>query len=167
MTAELDFFSLQNLPGWPCAWSPCKRYRYVLWRTWGPGTKPAMFIGLNPSIADETQDDPTIRRCKAFAKSWGCDSLVMTNLFAWRATDPRDMKAADDPVGPDNDAWIDRLAAIAHVKIAAWGVHGAFGGRDRIVAARIPDLMCLGLTKDGAPRHPLYLRSDAELRAWP
>ena len=155
------------LPGYPCSWSPCKRYRYTLWRRWGPGTHPAMFIGLNPSTADETQDDPTIRRCKAFAKSWGCDSLIMTNLFAFRATDPRDMKAAEDPIGPENDGWLERLAGIAHVRVAAWGVHGFFGERAMQVAAVLPDFMCLGTTKDGHPKHPLYLPATAELRPWP
>ena len=155
------------LPGYPCAWSPCRRYRYVLWRLWGSGARPAMFIGLNPSTADETQDDPTVRRCKAFARSWGCDSLIMTNLFAWRATDPREMKAADQPVGSENDDWLYQLAERAHVRVAAWGVHGLWLERAMQVAAVLPDLECLGRTKDGHPRHPLYLAGTTQLEPWP
>lgn len=165
-----DFLPLPDsiaLPGYPCAWSPCRRYRYTLWRLWGPGARPAMFIGLNPSTADETQDDPTIRRCKAFAKCSGCDSLIMTNLFSWRATDPRAMKAADDPVGPQNDDWLRRLAPVAHVRVAAWGVHGSWSERAKHVAAILSNLYCLGTTKGGDPRHPLYLAATAELRPWP
>ena len=85
--------------------SPCRRYRYTLWRDWNPllpDNVYAMFIGLNPSTADETNDDPTIRRCINFAKSWGCDSFCMTNIFAFRATDPKVMIAEPEPVGIDH-----------------------------------------------------------------
>jgi hypothetical protein len=126
-----------------------------------------MFIGLNPSTADEMHDDPTIRRCKEFARSWGCDALVMTNLFAWRSTDPREMKAAEDPIGQDNDEWLERIAELAHVRVAAWGVHGFWLERAMQVAAVLPDLQCLGTTKDGHPRHPLYVAAATPLEAWP
>lgn len=152
-----------DLPGHPCAWSPDKAYRYSLWRMWGPGEIPCLFIGLNPSTADETEDDPTIRRCKNFAKSWGCDSLIMTNLFAYRATDPKHMKAASDPIGPDNDAWLIRLSSIAKIKVAGWGVHGSHLERSLAVIDLLNGLQCLGFTKDGYPKHPLYLRSDSVL----
>lgn len=126
-----------------------------------------MFIGLNPSTADETENDPTVRRCMAFAKSFGCDSLVMTNLFAWRATDPREMKAAVDPVGLDNDEWLIRIAAISEVRVAAWGVHGSHLGRDKVIAARIPGLVCVGMTANRSPRHPLYVHGSTMPRPWP
>ncbi|MBK8133391.1 MAG: DUF1643 domain-containing protein [Gammaproteobacteria bacterium] len=138
--------------------SPCRTYRYALWREWIGGEGYAMFVGLNPSTADETQDDPTIRRCIAFAKGWGYAGLCMTNLFAFRATDPKDMKAAADPVGPENDAHLLALANEAGVIVAAWGVHGTYGGRHNAVREMLPALHCLALTKDGHPRHPLYLR---------
>jgi hypothetical protein len=84
-----------ELPGYPCAWSPCRRYRYTLWRRFGPVRHPRylMVVGLNPSTADETHDDRTVRRCMGFAGDWGFDALCVTNLFAFRATDPRAMKA--------------------------------------------------------------------------
>ena len=138
--------------------SPCRTYRYALWREWIGGKGYAMFVGLNPSTADETQDDPTIRRCIAFAKAWGYAGLCMTNLFAFRATQPEDMKAANDPVGPENDAHLKALAEGAGVIVAAWGVHGTYGGRHNAVRAMLPELHCLALTKDGHPGHPLYLR---------
>lgn len=138
--------------------SPCRQYRYTLWREWDMlNPKYAMFVGLNPSTADETQDDPTIRRCVGFAKAWGYGALCMTNLFAFRATDPKVMKAASDPIGPDNDEWLKRMAAGASVIVAAWGTHGCLGHRNIVVMDLLPGLMCLGKTKDDYPRHPLYL----------
>lgn len=137
--------------------SPCRTYRYALWREWIGGSGYAMFVGLNPSTADEMLDDPTIRRCIAFAKSWGYAALCMTNLFAYRATEPKDMMAVADPVGPGNDAFLQALAPEAGVVVAAWGAHGTFGGRDQEVRRLLPALHCLALTKDGHPGHPLYL----------
>lgn len=116
-----------------------------------------MFVGLNPSTADETRDDPTIRRCMAFAKAWGYGGLCMTNLFSFRATDPKDMKAAADPVGPENDAHLLALAEGAGVIIAAWGANGTHKGRDKDVRKLLPTLYCLAMTKGGHPGHPLYL----------
>lgn len=139
--------------------SPCRTYRYSLWRECIGGEGYAMFVGLNPSTADETQDDPTIRRCIAFAKAWGYAGLCMTNLFAFRATDPKDMKAAADPVGPDNNKHIGILAQRAGVVVAAWGANGTHLGRDAEVLAMLDQaLHCLALTKDGHPCHPLYLK---------
>lgn len=138
--------------------SPCRAYRYTLWREWIGGEGYAMFVGLNPSTADETQDDPTIRRCIAFAKAWGYAGLCMTNLFAFRATDPKVMKAAGDPVGPENDRHLLIAGAGAGVIVAAWGANGTHRGRDSEVRWLLPRLQCLSLTKDGHPGHPLYLR---------
>lgn len=116
-----------------------------------------MFIGLNPSTADEVNDDPTIKRCIAFAQAWGYEGLCMTNLFAFRATYPKDMMKADDPVGPDNDQTLRDLSEGAGVVVAAWGVDGTYGGRHNAVRAMLPNLHYLRLTKDGHPGHPLYL----------
>lgn len=137
--------------------SPCRTYRYALWREWIGGEGYAMFVGLNPSTADETQDDPTIRRCIAFAKAWGYAGLCMTNLFAFRATKPKDMMAAEDPIGPENDAHLLALSRGAGVVVAAWGALGTYGGRHNAVRSMLPTLHCLSLTKDGHPGHPLYL----------
>lgn len=137
--------------------SPCRTYRYALWREWIGGEGYAMFIGLNPSTADETKDDPTIRRCITFAKAWGYAGLCMTNLFAYRATLPRVMMASTDPVGPDNDAHLLELAADAGVIVAAWGTNGTHRARDAEVRKMLPAMHCLALTKDGHPGHPLYL----------
>lgn len=144
---------------------PYRIYRYSLSRRWGPGAY-AMFIGLNPSTADETQDDPTIRRCIGFARAWGYDALCMTNLFAYRATDPREMKRQADPVGRDNDAALQELASGAGVVVAAWGAHGAHLGRDAAVRKMLPRLHYLRLTKDGHPGHPLYLPATLEPMEW-
>ena len=145
--------------------STCRRYRYVLSRRWGDGPA-AMFIGLNPSTADETADDPTIRRCVAYAKAWGYGALCMTNLFAYRATQPTDMLAQEDPIGPENDAYLRRLAADAGVVVAAWGTHGVHQGRDAQVRTLLPNLHYLRLTKDGHPGHPLYLPATLRPVAW-
>lgn len=146
--------------------SHCRTYRYDLWRTWTGGAGYAMFVGLNPSTADETEDDPTIRRCVAFAKDWGYAGLCMTNLFAYRATNPDDMMRASDPVGPRNDAILLERAAAAGVVVAAWGVHGTFGGRDNAVRRMLPRLHYLRLTKNGHPGHPLYLPRTLLPASW-
>jgi len=144
-------------------------YRYHLWRTWDDDAPRFVVIGLNPSTADETVDDPTIRRCIGFARREGCGGLDMVNLFAFRATDPASMKAASDPIGDANDAVI---AAVITTRasdriVAAWGVHGAFLGRGAAVARTCPTLRCFGVTKDGHPKHPLYLSSSTPLVPFP
>lgn len=145
--------------------SACRTYRYSLWRTWSGRGTYARFIGLNPSTADETKDDPTIRRCIAFAKAWGYDGVVMLNLFAFRATSPSDMMKADDPVGPDNDGWL--IDSMPERAVAAWGTHGTFMGRDRAVKQILAGrLYYLRLTKDGHPSHPLYLPGTLQPTKW-
>lgn len=141
--------------------SPCRLYRYDLWRKWGDEPY-CMFVGLNPSTADETQDDPTIRRCVGYAKRWNYGGLCMTNLFAFRATQPKDMMAAQDPIGPDNDRTLTTLSRGAGIVVAAWGKDGKHMGRDKQVMALLPHLYCLKQNKDGSPAHPLYLRGDAK-----
>ncbi|MHC5194686.1 DUF1643 domain-containing protein [Pseudomonas frederiksbergensis] len=140
--------------------SECRTYRYALWRSWETGSGYVCFIGLNPSTADETIDDRTIRRCMAFAKAWGYSGMVMLNLFAFRATDPADMLAAVDPVGPDSDRHFLEFTRSAGVVVAAWGNDGAHLGRHRAVAQIVPHLHCLKVTKAGYPGHPLYLKGD-------
>lgn len=145
--------------------SEFRTYRYVLWRTWDVLLHPdqvLMFIGLNPSTADESADDPTIRRCIRFAKDWGYGGLFMMNAYAFRATDPRDMKASLDPIGPGNDEALRFRASQVGMIIAAWGVHCS-PGRAKVVCEAIGrPIHCLGKTKDGCPKHPLYLRADTK-----
>ncbi len=149
-------------------------YRYELARplTARPG-KTCVFVMLNPSTADENDDDPTVRRCKHFAVQLGAAQLRVVNLYAYRATDPRRLWKVTDPVGPDNDEWLRAAALDAHntngYVIAAWGVHAR---RDRVHAATTVlsstgTIHCLGTTRSGAPRHPLYLRNDSPLLPWP
>lgn len=126
-----------------------------------------MVIGLNPSTADERVDDPTIRRCVQFAKRWGYGALCMTNLFAYRATDPKIMKAQARPVGEDNDRWLALCAERASDVVAAWGMHGTHMNRDREALFWLPALKCLGTNSDGTPRHPLYISYDTELQPYP
>jgi hypothetical protein len=178
--------------------SPCRLYRYTLWREWWQNSLPRpmcrdcadadplgicshdgtrcdptaylMVIGLNPSTADETKDDPTIRRCIGFAKAWGFGALCMTNLFAWRDTLPENMKRAADPVGPLNDFYLFELAKNAGMILAAWGKHGSHLWRtdylrDVFGEAGFP-LYCLRLNKDGSPEHPLYIPADTSPRIY-
>lgn len=144
------------------SFSPCRRYRYSLGRTWDFDLKPVLFVGLNPSTADETEDDPTIRRCIRFACDWGYGGVLMGNLFAFRATDPKEMKLALDPVGERNDHWLQHMAGMAGLVVAAWGAHGDHRGRAQAVvdSGALGSFTVLGLTKDGHPRHPLYMRAD-------
>jgi len=146
--------------------SPCQTWRYVLRRRWGDGPTCG-FILLNPSTADEVQDDPTIRRCIGYAKAWGYAGLVLGNIFALRSTDPKALYTAADPVGPDNDVWLARIAHEAGGRIVCgWGAHGAYRDRGRqavewLRASGIEPL-ALKLTGAGQPGHPLYLRADLE-----
>ena len=146
--------------------SPCRQYRYTLWREWIGGEGYAMFIGLNPSTADETQDDPTIRRCIGYAKAWGYGALCMTNLFAYRATEPTVMLATAEPVGIENDKHLRRCAEQASVVIAAWGCDGVHMNRAAHVRALLPDLHYLRLTKGAHPGHPLYLPAKLQPIKW-
>lgn len=146
--------------------SSCGRYRYALWRKWKPGPM-CVFVGLNPSTADAQLDDPTIRRCIGFAQGWGFSGLMMLNLFAYRATNPADMKAATDPIGPDNDDALRYASYNTTMVIAAWGANGTFKGRDQQVREMLPRLHYLHLTKDGHPGHPLYLPGSLRPKLWP
>ncbi|WNZ48461.1 DUF1643 domain-containing protein [Leptolyngbya boryana CZ1] len=152
-------FPAVETPSSDAIFSPCRRYRYVLWRRWANdwSSNYAMFVGLNPSTADETQDDPTIRRCIKFAKDWGYSGLCMTNLFAYRATNPKDMIASVDPIGSDNDKYLLEYSARARIVVAAWGNHGTHHDRHLDVKKMLPNLYCLRRTKRGMPWHPLYL----------
>lgn len=144
--------------------SECGTYRYKLWRGGYWTSNPLVIIGLNPSTADAEKDDPTIRRCARFAKDLGFDGLVMLNLFAFRDTSPDDMRKAADPVGPENN---DVLLAATGTMVAAWGVNGTFRGRDIEIKKMFSGrLKCLGLSKDGHPRHPLYLPLDSTLKEY-
>jgi hypothetical protein len=142
--------------------SGCGRYRWWLRRAWGDfDGRIVCFVMLNPSTADALRDDPTIRRCIGFAKSWGYTALSVRNLFAYRATDPKELRTASDPTGGsrgDNELLVSRSADLV---ICAWGAGVPFG-RDRWMIENfgtVP-LHCLGTTKDGSPRHPLYVRGD-------
>jgi hypothetical protein len=144
--------------------SPCRIWRYALRRQWSTGDR-VCFILLNPSTADETQDDPTIRRCIRYAKDWGYGGMVLGNIFAFRATNPCDMRAAADPVGKLNDSWLLALAAEAQGNIVCgWGNHGAFMGRGAAVLQMLRENdwkpKALAKTGTGEPGHPLYLRAN-------
>ncbi|MCC5962646.1 MAG: DUF1643 domain-containing protein [Rhodobacteraceae bacterium] len=151
-------------------YSPCEAYRYLLTREWAPSQGKALFIMLNPSTATERQNDPTVERCERRARTLGFGAFRVCNIFAYRATDPRAMRAAPDPVGPWNDAaildslpWADRI-------ICAWGTHGAHLDRgpqvERLLRAHGAPLWHLGLSKAGHPRHPLYIGYAVQPQPW-
>lgn len=144
------------------SFSRCRQYRYALWRTWDATKAYVMFIGLNPSTADETINDPTVRRCINYAKSWGYGGVCIGNLFAYRATDPELMKAVEDPVGSQNNGWLKKLSDQAVLVVAAWGNHGTYLGRSRQVRELLPDMYCLKVNKSGEPAHPLYQKAAAQ-----
>ncbi|MEU9412218.1 DUF1643 domain-containing protein [Streptomyces sp. NPDC048281] len=151
--------------------SACGRYRYLLAREWADTGKTAVFILLNPSTADATKDDHTSGRCISYAQAWGCGSLLIVNLYAWRATNPRDLADADDPVGPDNDAYLRAAAAVAeHTNgplVAGWGTNAIPERVDDVLA--LPGMHRLGtlaLTQAGHPHHPLRLREGLTPQPW-
>ncbi|MGW1884475.1 DUF1643 domain-containing protein [Streptomyces sp. NPDC001970] len=151
--------------------SDCERYRYLLARTWQRDGRTAVFVLLNPSTADARTDDATSRRCIDFAGRWDCSALVVVNLYAWRATDPGELRDARDPVGPENDAYLVAVAALAHetggVIVGGWGCRAR---PDRVSAVlELPGmrrLTALALTRAGQPKHPLYLPSHLTPRPW-
>lgn len=124
------------------------------------------FIGLNPSTADETTNDPTVTRCINFAKDWGFGGMFMLNIFAYRATDPDEMKAVVSPIGKENDDVLIQYDKEAALTIACWGNHGSHMGRGKEVLGMISRLYCLGWNKTLAPKHPLYLPSDTKPRMY-
>ena len=136
--------------------------RYLLWRTWDLDRPRLLWVLLNPSTADERADDPTVRRCAGFSRAWGYGGLELVNLFALRAADPRELQRATDPVGRETDRYIAAAATRAVGIIAAWGERGRYQQRDRAVCALLTrhavDVpRCLGTTRSGCPRHPLYV----------
>ena len=180
----------RNMPEGAC-FSPCRTWRYTLWRRWSDKgsterfdhdvlfdetqqmpeenlRRMVAFIGLNPSTADEHRNDPTITRCINFAKAWGYDGMAMLNLFAFRATDPRDMKKMATPVGPLNDAAIEYSLKTFGKVVACWGNHGKFKDRSDFIRRRASDhcIEKFGLTKLGEPQHPLYLSADTKPTLW-
>jgi hypothetical protein len=148
-------------------YSRCERYRYGLWRRWATGPE-VLYVMLNPSTATELANDPTIERCQRRAVALGFGAMRIANLFGWRATDPRDLRRASDPVGAENDAVLRDWAGMADMVLAAWGVHGAHLDRAQGVAAWLAgDVRHLGLTRDGHPRHPLYVSYAVTPQPWP
>lgn len=144
-----------------------REYRYRLWRTWDVAKPTVAFIMLNPSTADEREDDPTIRRCLGYAREWGYGKLVVGNLYAVRETDPANLYDYFDPIGPDNDEHLRQIADDAEKLVAAWGANGSINDRGRHVAQMLDaDLYALDTTKDGQPVHPLYQPADATLERW-
>lgn len=146
--------------------SPCKRWRYLLWRRWDAHKPAANFLMLNPSTADEYQLDPTCARARDFAQRWGYGALIVTNVFAWRATDPQALRTVEDPVGSGNDQAILRAAGEAALVVAAWGNHGTYLDRSRKVVSNLRAaavaLHALRLNANGEPAHPLYLPSKLQ-----
>lgn len=148
--------------------SPCRRWRYLLWRCWDAKRPIANFLMLNPSTADEVRLDPSCTRARLYAERWGYGALIVTNLFGWRATDPDHMKAARDPVGAGNDGAILAAAREAAIVVCAWGNHGAHLER----SARVKSLLgrtrlhVLRVNCSGEPAHPLYLPGSLQPSRW-
>ncbi|MEM9003976.1 MAG: DUF1643 domain-containing protein [Cyanobacteria bacterium P01_F01_bin.86] len=147
-----------------------RQYRYQLARDWDKARPAIAFIMLNPSRADHQQDDPTLRRCIRLAQQWQYGSLIVVNLFAYCTPFPKVLKAVDDPVGPENDTAILRACQSTPQILLAWGNAGKLNQRDRSVLELLTPyrdrLCCLGLTRSGQPRHPLYIPRQTEPCAW-
>jgi hypothetical protein len=147
-------------------YSDDEMYRYEFHREWGTGAGRVVWVLLNPATGDtDRKRRPTLGRCIAWSKTWGYDGLSIVNLFAFRATKPKALLGAGDPVGPQNDATLLRITGGADRVVAAWGAHGRLLNRGRDVAALLPQAQCLGHTTRGQPRHPLYVPGTAGLVA--
>ncbi len=160
-TAEQD-----GIRSW-AHYSPCETYRYGLRRIWGDGAE-VLYVMLNPSTATELANDPTIERCQRRARMLGYGGMRIANIFAFRATDPADLKRAKEPEGPENAALLADWGRGAAMVLAAWGVHGAWRDQGpRVAASLTGDVRHLGLTKAGHPRHPLYVSYARVPQPWP
>ena len=147
--------------------SECGRYRYLLQRQWGDEAI-CLFVGLNPSTATADSDDATVRKCVALARTWGFSGMAMANLFAVRCRYPQILSTHQDPVGPDNDRFLLPAIGQAHTVVAMWGNHGlkSYGQlarRDQYILSLRDDWQCIGITRHGAPRHPLYVANSSPL----
>lgn len=151
------------MDGW-ATFSDCGAYRYSLGRSWGLPERRVCFCLLNPSTADENVLDPTLTRCLGYAKRWGFTRMDVVNIFALRSTDPKGLRGVDDPTGPENDDAILTLAGASDLLVVGWGTHGALLGRHAEVCTLLVGHAphCLGVTKHGYPKHPLYLRKDLD-----
>lgn len=151
-------------------YSPCEKYRYTLTRIWDATGSRALFVMLNPSTATELKNDPTVERCERRARVLGHGAFRVCNIFAWRDTDPRALRRAQEPVGAQNDEALREACRWADIAICAWGTHGAYLGRgpavERLMRATGVPLHHLGLTKDGHPKHPLYIPYTAQPQPW-
>ena len=142
------------------------RYRYSLWRAWSAHHPRIAFVLLNPSTADEQRNDPTIRRCMGFARAWDFASMEVVNLFAYRATDYRELFRVSDPIGEENNRFLMQAVERCSAVVVGWGTKGTLLDRDRQVMSLLTgrnDVYCLGITKDGQPRHPLYTKGNTIL----
>ena len=137
-----------------------RKYRYVLSRIWDESKPLVVIIGLNPSTADEKDDDNTIKKCINFSKNWGYGGLYMWNLFAFRATAPSDMFNASSPIGEENSKYIEKYSKLSDKVICAWGNNGNFKNRSKEVLLNIENKFYLKLNKTGEPAHPLYLNKN-------
>lgn len=150
--------------------SPCGKYRYMLSRRWGTRSGLVVWIMLNPSTADANVDDPTIRRCMKFTERFEYEAMMVVNLYAFRSPDPRQLRQQSDPVGPNNYYWVRDVCEDGALLVAAWGslkkLPAYMGTILEMLDGRGQTLNCLGITKNGSPRHPLYLKSDARLIPW-
>ncbi|WP_393101421.1 DUF1643 domain-containing protein [Streptomyces sp. LN325] len=170
--AEAHGLDLQTGPSGSAVLSPCGTYRYRLDRIWDEDTAPMVWVMLNPSTADHAEDDPTTRRCTAFARAAGHGGMIVVNLFALRSTDPREIRHHVDPVGPFNEAALIEATDDAVRVAAAWGdvTQPERAEQARTVTALLTghghSLECLGLTGKGHPRHPLYVRDETQLTAY-
>jgi hypothetical protein len=151
-------------------YSDCERYRYLLTRVWSAEGSKALFVMLNPSTATEMQNDPTVERCERRARALGFGAFRVCNIFAWRDTDPKLMRRAEDPVGPGNDAAIRESCFWADTIVCAWGSHGEHLERgptvERLMRSTGRSLHHLGLTREGHPRHPLYISYAVAPTLW-
>lgn len=149
---------------------PARMYRFRLSRVWDRSSRRVNFVMLNPSTADAFKVDPTVRRCLGFAHQWGMGALEVTNVFAVRGTDPKVIRATDDPVGSGNDVALVAAACAADLVVAAWGVHAVHAHREtqvrELFASAGVTLHALRLTKDGHPGHPLYVPASTSPSVW-
>ncbi|WP_038015682.1 DUF1643 domain-containing protein [Synechococcus sp. PCC 7335] len=147
------------------------QYRYCLGRRWQSGGSSVAFVMLNPSQADASRDDPTLRACMQFAQRWEYAALDVVNLFGYRTPHPTKLKQVDDPIGDQNDRYLRQAVEAAERVVLAWGNWGCLSGRDRAILSLLAPyrekLTYLQLNRSGQPRHPLYIKRSVLPQRYP
>ena len=160
LVKEKSSFNFPDFSGNNAIFSKCKKHRLSLWRIWNSEKPYVLFVGLNPSVADKKNNDPTITRFVNFAKFWGYGGILVGNIFSLKTTDPKKLILNQNPLHKFNDCWLKYMASKSNKIIGAWGNYGTYLKRYKYIKFILPNINCIGITNLGQPKHPLYQKKN-------